>query len=150
MRALVQRVTEASVTVDGEIVGSIKAGLCVFLGVGRQDTEEDARKLAAKVINLRIFSDEEGKMNRNLLDLQAELLVVPQFTLYGDTNHGNRPSYSEAASSEIAKGLFKIFLTQCRENCSHVASGVFQAHMQVRLLNDGPVTLLCHSRKSAE
>ena len=150
MRALVQRVTEASVTVDGETVGSIKAGLCVFLGVGRHDIEQDARKLAAKVVTLRIFSDEGGKMNRSLLDLQAELLVVPQFTLYGDTSSGNRPSYSEAAPPEIARGLFEIFITCCREYCLSVANGVFQAHMQVRLLNDGPITLLCDSRKSAE
>ena len=147
MRALVQRVTEARVTVGGEVSGAIEAGLCVFLGIGRQDTAQDASRLASKLLALRLFSDEQGKMNRSLLDLRGELLVVPQFTLYGDTSRGNRPSYSEAAPPEIAKALFETFLIRCRESCRHVASGVFQAHMQVLILNDGPVTLLCHSGK---
>ena len=145
MRALVQRVSEAAVTINGLIVGQIGGGACVFLGLKHGDTTADAGKLADKVVHLRIFPDEEGKMNRNLIEIAGELLIVPQFTLYGDTRHGNRPSYTEAASPEVAQELFQVFIERSRELCRRVAAGVFRAHMQVRLINDGPVTLMCYS-----
>lgn len=143
MRALVQRVSEASVAVNGDIAGRIGWGLVVFLGIRSDDTSPRAERLARKIAHLRIFSDETGKMNRSLLEFSGELLVVSQFTLYGDTRKGNRPSYSEAASAEVAEPLYRHFVRCCSEAGLRVATGVFQAHMQVRLVNDGPVTLLC-------
>lgn len=145
MRALVQRVSEASVTVDGGVRGQIGAGLLVFLGVRHDDTEARAQHLAWKVIHLRIFPDLNGKMNRSLADISGELLIVPQFTLYGDTRKGNRPSYAEAARRELAERLYDYFANACREQGIQVSTGVFQAHMEVRLVNQGPVTLLCYS-----
>lgn len=145
MRALVQRVSEASVTVNGSITGQIGRGLLVFVGVRRDDTRSRAEQLAQKVISLRIFPDEAGKMNRSLFEVSGELLVVSQFTLYGDTIKGNRPSYSEAAQRELAEELYDYFVLQCRSKGAPVATGVFQAHMEVRLVNDGPVTLMCYS-----
>ena len=145
MRALVQRVSEASVTVDGQITGKIGRGLCVFLGVKHDDAPADAEKLAEKVIRLRIFADEGGKMNRSLLEVTGELLIVSQFTLYGDTQKGNRPSYSRAAKTEWARELYDVFISKCKQLCPQVEAGVFQAQMEVRLLNDGPVTLSCFS-----
>jgi|SRR5579875_3760058 D-tyrosyl-tRNA(Tyr) deacylase len=147
MRALVQRVLEASVTVDGSVAGEIGPGLTVFLGIKRDDTTARAEQLARKVAQLRIFPDENGKMNRSLLDVSGELLVVSQFTLYGDTRKGNRPSYAEAAPAEIAESLYRYFVQCCVDLGLRVATGVFQAHMQVRLVNDGPVTLLCSIEK---
>src|SRR5579884_46017 len=138
MRALVQRVSEASVTVNGVITGQIGRGLLVFLGVKFDDTHVHAEKLAQKVTNLRVFPDNDGKMNRNLIDLQGELLVVSQFTLYGDTRKGNRPSYTEAARPEVAEPMYEYFVRQCREHGLAVSTGVFQAHMEVKLTNDGP------------
>jgi D-tyrosyl-tRNA(Tyr) deacylase len=145
MRVLVQRVTEASVEVDHVIVGQIRRGLLVFLGVHESDTEANADYLASKVIQLRIFPDTDGKMNLSLRDISGEMLVVSQFTLYGDTSKGNRPSYSQAARPEVAVRLYDYFVQISRDRGISVSTGVFQAHMQVRLINDGPVTLFCSS-----
>ncbi len=145
MRALVQRVSEASVTVNGKVIGQIGPGLCIFLGVKHDDTPQDAEKLARKVIHLRIFSDAKGKMNRSLLEVGGELLIVSQFTLYADLTSGNRPSYSKAAKPELARELYETFILACKQQLPSVATGTFQAHMAVRLLNDGPVTLMCSS-----
>lgn len=147
MRALVQRVSEASVCVNGEIVGQIGRGLLVLLGVHQQDSESKADHLSKKVLQLRIFPDSEGKMNLSLLDISGEVLIVSQFTLYGDTTRGNRPSYSEAAKPELASHLYDYFVGKCRQAGVRVATGIFQAQMQVRLVNDGPVTLMCCSEE---
>lgn len=143
MRALVQRVTEASVSVNASITGQIGHGLLVLLGVRSDDTRAQAEFLARKVINLRIFPDISGKMNRSLADISGELLVVPQFTLYAETSKGNRPSYSQAAPPDLAQPLYEYFVTLCRGMNIRVSTGVFQAHMEVHLINDGPVTLMC-------
>lgn len=145
MRALVQRVSEASVLVDGVVTGLIGRGLLVFLGVHRNDTELQTEQVAGKVLRLRIFPDDEGKMNRSLTDVSGQLLVISQFTLYGETRKGNRPSYSEAAPPETARPLYDHFINVCLQACVRVETGVFQAHMDVRLINDGPVTLMCYS-----
>jgi D-tyrosyl-tRNA(Tyr) deacylase len=145
MRALVQRVSEASVEVDNAIVGQIGRGILVFLGVHESDVETNADYLANKVIELRIFPDSEGKMNLSLRDILGEMLVVSQFTLYGDTSKGKRPSYSRAARHEVAVRLYDYFVKKCKESGLSVATGIFQADMQVRLINDGPVTLICSS-----
>lgn len=147
MRAVVQRVAKAGVSVGGELVGSIGQGMVVLLGVGGEDTEKDVGYLAEKVVNLRIFEDENGKMNISLLDIKAELLVVSQFTLYGDCRKGKRPGYDRAARPEVALELYNRFVEQCRSYGLKVETGVFQAMMQVELQNDGPVTLLIDSRK---
>lgn len=145
MRALVQRVSEASVTVDDSVVGEIGRGLLVFLGVRHDDTELHAKQLAQKVVQLRVFPDDEGKMNRSVREISGSLLIVSQFTLYGNTQKGNRPSYTEAAKPELALHLYRCFVNYCSEMGIMVQTGTFQAHMQVRLINDGPVTLLCYS-----
>ncbi len=145
MRALLQRVTSAHVSVDGQTVGQIGIGLVVLLGVHRQDTVAQADRLAEKVCQLRVFSDAEGKMNLSVKDVQGQLLIISQFTLYGETRKGNRPSYSSAASPECAKPLYEHFVNACRHTGLPVATGVFQAHMDVSLTNSGPVTLLCNS-----
>jgi D-tyrosyl-tRNA(Tyr) deacylase len=145
MRALVQRVSEASVIVEDVIAGQIGRGLLIFLGIHQNDSEANALYLASKVIQLRIFPDSEGKMNLSLQDVAGEILVVSQFTLYGDTRKGNRPSYSQAARPEVAVRLYECFVRMCREKGMRVATGIFQADMQVRLINDGPVTLICYS-----
>jgi D-aminoacyl-tRNA deacylase len=145
MRALVQRVSEASVAVQGLVTGHIGGGLLVLLGIRSDDTPARGELLARKVVQLRIFPDEQGKMNRSLLDISGEMLVVPQFTLYGETDKGNRPSYSRAARPETAEPLYEYFLKVCRDRGVSVSTGIFQAHMQVRLINDGPVTLMCYS-----
>jgi len=145
MRALVQRVSEASVTVDGVLVGQIGRGILVFLGVGLNDSESDVDYLANKVVQLRIFPDSEGKMNLSLRDIRGEMLVVSQFTLFGDSRKGNRPSYSQAARPEVAVRLYGNFVEKCRQMGISVFTGIFQANMQVRLINDGPVTLFCES-----
>ena len=142
MRAVVQRVSEASVLVDGVIKGQITRGLLIFLGVGRDDTETQAEQLAAKIGQLRIFPDSEGKMNLNLRDAAGEMLIVSQFTLYGDTRKGNRPSFIAAASPERAQALYRFFTESCRSKGFLVSTGEFQAHMEVHLVNDGPVTIL--------
>jgi D-aminoacyl-tRNA deacylase len=145
MRALVQRVSEASVAVQGLVTGHVGTGLLVLLGIRSDDTPARAELLARKVVQLRIFPDHERKMNRSLLDISGEMLVVSQFTLYGETDKGNRPSYSQAAKPEIAEPLYEHFLTVCRDRGALVSTGTFQAYMQVRLVNDGPVTLMCYS-----
>lgn len=143
MRALIQRVLEAKVEVDGETVGKIGRGLLVLLGIRNGDTIDEAQLVCRKVTQLRIFPDEAGKMNRSLQDISGELLVVSQFTLYGDIRKGNRPSYSDAARPEVAEGLYQDFVELCRAKGISVATGRFQAHMNVYLVNDGPVTILC-------
>jgi D-tyrosyl-tRNA(Tyr) deacylase len=148
MRAVVQRVSEASVTVEGRIAGSIGAGLCVLLGVAQGDTVADAEWLSAKALELRIFEDEQGKMNRSVLDTGGELLAVSQFTLLGDARQGRRPAFTAAARPEEARPLYEKFCTLCRERSVRVAEGVFRATMQLRVVNEGPVTLLLDSRKS--
>jgi D-tyrosyl-tRNA(Tyr) deacylase len=147
MRAVVQRVTSAKVEVDNQTVGEIGAGLLVLLGVAREDNETDADYLADKIINLRIFRDEADKMNRSLADTNGALLVVSQFTLYGDTRKGRRPSYIDAAEPEKANALYEYFVGRVRAQRIKVETGVFQAMMQVSLVNDGPVTILLDSRK---
>lgn len=146
MRALVQRVLRARVTVDGVCVGQIGPGLVVLLGIHRSDTIREAAWLARKIASLRIFEDAAGKMNLSVLENGRQLLIVSQFTLYGDTRKGNRPSYSEAAPPDTAKALYDSFVEQCRLLPGiTVETGVFQAHMEVELLNDGPVTVLCQT-----
>ena len=147
MRAVIQRVTRASVAVNGRISGEIGAGLMILLGVGRSDTPKSAAYLAEKIVNLRIFSDAAGKMNLSLLDMAGAALVVSQFTLFGDTSGGRRPSYIQAAPPEEAVRLYEEFVGVLRALNVKVETGVFQAHMQVELLNDGPVTLLLDTEK---
>jgi len=147
MRAVVQRVAEAAVRVDGEIVGTVGRGLLVLLGVGRTDGEQDAEYLAEKTVHLRIFPDEAGLMNRSVLDVAGEILVVSQFTLYGDSRRGRRPGYSEAAPPEDAQRLYAHYVRKVRESGLVVAEGVFRAMMDVSLVNQGPVTLLLDSQK---
>jgi D-tyrosyl-tRNA(Tyr) deacylase len=142
MRAVVQRVTSAQVTVGGELVGRIDAGLCVLLGVGKGDAEADAIALADKIARLRIFEDEAGKMNQSLLDVGGALLAVSQFTLYGDTSRGRRPSFVGAQEPGRAEQLFEGFCTAARSLGVTVATGRFRTHMSVSLVNDGPVTLI--------
>lgn len=145
MRAVVQRVTSARVEVDSVIVGKIDAGLLILLGVTKTDTASEAAFLADKIVNLRIFSDEAGKMNRSLLDTGGALLVVSQFTLYGDCRKGRRPSFDQAAPAEQARALYEEFVALARRGGVRVETGVFQAHMSVSLVNDGPVTLIVES-----
>lgn len=147
MRAVVQRVSEASVRVDGAVVGAIGRGLLVLLGVGTGDSEPDADFLAEKVLTLRVFADEQGQMNRSLLDVRGGLLVVSQFTLYGDARRGRRPSYTDAAPPEEANRLYERFVSRVRPSGLEVATGVFRAMMDVALVNEGPVTLLLDSRR---
>ena len=148
MRAVVQRVRHASVTVEGQPVGAIGPGLLVLLGAGEGDDEADLRYILEKVVQLRIFADDEGRMNRSLLDVTGELLVVSQFTLYGDTRKGRRPSFLAAMVPEEAKLLVDRFVEEARAlGVARVASGIFGAHMAVELLNDGPVTLILDSSK---
>jgi len=148
MRAVVQRVTRASVTIDGEIVGEIGNGLVVLLGVARDDTKEDADYLAPKIIALRIFDDVDGKMNVSVKDIDGGLLIVSQFTLYGDVRRGLRPSWSDAAAPEIAEPLYDYFVESSRKLLGRVEAGSFRKMMQVELVNDGPVTILLDSRKN--
>src|SRR5580692_2550461 len=136
MRAILQRVTRASVEVDGAIVGKIGGGLLVLLGVAKPDTAADADFLAAKIVNLRIFADDAGKMNRSLLDCAGELLVVSQFTLYGDTRKGRRPGFDDAAPPEQARTLYEQFVAVARQSGVKVETGVFQSYMAVSLVND--------------
>lgn len=143
MRAVVHRVVEAQVSIEGRIVGEIGPGLLVFLGIHRNDSELQAQKLSEKILRLRIFDDSEGRMNLDLLATRGELLIVSQFTLYGDTAKGNRPSYSNAAPPAKALELYEFFINYCRNRCTTVQTGQFQADMKVHLINDGPVTLLC-------
>jgi D-tyrosyl-tRNA(Tyr) deacylase len=147
VRAVVQRVSEASVTVDGKVTGSVGHGLCVLLGVGTQDGDEDARWMADKVCDLRIFEDEQGKMNRSVMDVGGGVLAISQFTLHGDARKGTRPGFIDAARPEVAQPLYARFCTLVRARGVQVGEGVFRATMQVRIVNEGPVTLLLDSRK---
>ena len=145
MRAVVQRVSEARVSVDSVTVGEIGAGLCVLLGVGKQDGDTDADFLAEKIKNLRIFEDDHGKMNRSIVEVGGELLVVSQFTLYGDCRKGNRPSFTEAAPAAEADRLYRHLVRRLRDAGVRVATGRFQARMKVSLVNDGPGTFILDS-----
>lgn len=147
MRAVVQRVTRARVTVEGEITGAIERGLVVLLGVAHDDAKEDADYLAPKIASLRIFDDSEGRMNVSLKDIDGGLLVVSQFTLYGDVRRGLRPSWSDAAPPEVAEPLYDYFVNCSRRLITRVATGSFRKTMHVELINDGPVTILLDSRK---
>jgi len=148
MRALIQRVIRAEVRVDEKIQGRIGRGILILLGVAANDTVKDADYLAEKLIHLRIFSDDAGKMNRSALDAGAAFLVVSQFTLYGDCRKGRRPGFDAAAPPERARDLYEYFTRKIRESGLETQTGVFQAHMEVELINDGPVTLLVESPPS--
>jgi len=148
MRAVVQRVSRAKVTVGGEVSGEIGAGLMILLGVGREDTAAVASALAEKAANLRIFEDENEKMNLSLLDVKGSALVVSQFTLYGDARGGRRPSFIAAAPPELAKTLYEEFCAALRKLGVQVGTGIFQAMMSVELVNEGPVTILLDSEKT--
>jgi D-tyrosyl-tRNA(Tyr) deacylase len=147
VRAVVQRVSEASVSVDGRVTGSVGEGLCVLVGVGTQDEEADAQWLAGKVADLRIFEDDAGKMNRSVLEAQGGVLAISQFTLFGDARKGTRPGFTDAARPEVAQPLYARFCELLRARGLQVGEGVFRATMQVRLVNEGPVTLLLDSKK---
>jgi len=147
MRAVIQRVTRASVTVNEEIIGQIGNGLVVLVGIARDDTKVEAAYLVDKISNLRIFDDEEGKMNLSVKDVKGALLIVSQFTLYGDVRRGLRPSWIDAAPPEVAEPLYDFFVRQARSVVDEVATGKFQAMMEVELINDGPVTILLDSGK---
>jgi D-tyrosyl-tRNA(Tyr) deacylase len=142
MRAVVQRVREAHVTIDGTVVGAIERGLCVLLGIAATDTEADADRLLQKITGLRIFEDDEGRMNKAVEEVGGALLVISQFTLHGDCRKGRRPSFQNAAPAERARPLYERFVAQARRGPVPVATGAFQAHMAVSLVNDGPVTLI--------
>jgi len=148
MRAVVQRVSRASVTIGGEVYGKIDKGLVVLLGITHQDDQKDARWLAEKVAHLRVFEDEQGKMNRSLADIGGEMLIISQFTLYGDCRKGRRPGFSDAAPPDIAKPLYLFFVEEVKKKGIKAATGTFQAEMKVELVNDGPVTLLLDSEKT--
>lgn len=145
MRAVVQRVSRAKVTVDGRVTGEIGSGLMILLGVGRDDTSAAAARMAERCANLRIFEDGQGKMNRSLLDVKGSVLAVSQFTLYGDARGQRRPSFITAAPPELAKALYEEFCDALRKLSVNVATGIFQAMMSVELVNEGPVTILLDS-----
>ena len=147
MRAVIQRVKEARVEVEGEVVGRIGEGMLILLGAGKDDSEEDARYLADKAIALRIFEDPEGKMNLSVRETGGEVLVVSQFTLYGDCRKGRRPSFDKAAPPELAEELYELFVREIRERGVKVETGRFRAMMDVHLINRGPVTLMLDSKK---
>jgi len=147
LRAVVQRVKESNVKVDDEVIGSIKEGLLVFLGISNEDTMNDIDYLIDKIINLRIFEDVEGKMNLSALDLEKDIMVVSQFTLYGDCRKGRRPSFFAAAPPDKAERLYDVFVNKIKEYNLNIETGEFQAMMDVDLINDGPVTLLLDSKK---
>lgn len=146
MRTVVQRVSSASVTVDGNVIGKINKGFLVLLGIKSTDTKQDVDYMVKKVINLRIFRDENDKMNLSLKDVNGELLIVSQFTLYGDASGGNRPSFIEAAKPDIAIPLYEYFISECKKQINVVQTGEFGADMKVELLNDGPVTIIMESK----
>ena len=148
MRAVVQRVTQASVTVDGETVGAVGPGLMVLIGVSAEDTDKDLKYITDKVINLRIFDDENGVMNRSVLDAGGSILAASQFTLYGDARGGRRPSYIRAAKPETANAFYEQAVAAWRSQGIHVETGRFRTEMKVSLINDGPVTILLDSEKA--
>ena len=145
MRLLIQRVKESEVTVNGSTTGSIRSGLLVFIGISREDTKAEADYLLDKLLGLRIFPDETGRMNRNVGEFQGSLLLVSQFTLYADCRKGRRPSFDRAAPAEQAQGLYEYFVEVAKRGEVPVATGIFQASMEVRLINDGPVTIMLDS-----
>jgi D-aminoacyl-tRNA deacylase len=145
MRLVIQRVSEASVKVNESTIGSIRKGLAVFIGIGQQDTEADANYLIDKLLGLRVFPDENGKMNRSIQDAGGSLLLVSQFTLYGDCRRGRRPSFDRAAPPDRAQALYRYFVESAKQRLVPVETGIFQASMQVQLVNEGPVTLLMDS-----
>lgn len=147
MRAVVQRVSRGAVRVDGKIIGEIDQGLVVLLGVGAGDTKKDASYLAEKIAHLRIFADQEQRLNLSVLDVAGQVLAVSQFTLYGDCRQGRRPGFSRAAHPDIAKELYLCFVEELERLGLRVATGKFQAHMMVEIINDGPVTILLDSKK---
>lgn len=147
MRAVVQRISQGKVVVHEKVSGSIDKGLLVFLGVTREDTIQDVRYMAGKIVNLRIFEDEDEKMNLSVIDVGGKILAVSQFTLFGDCRKGRRPSFTEAASPEMADDLYKAFINECEKQGVKVETGVFQTHMMVHSINDGPVTILIDSKK---
>ena len=147
MIAVLQRVIRADVVVDGETVGACHEGLCVLLGVAKGDTEADADALVAKTVGLRIFCDDDGKMNRSLVDIDGEMLVVSNFTLLASYKKGKRPDYMNAAAPDEADRLYRYFVARCRENVRRVECGVFGAHMELSIVNDGPVTIVMDSRE---
>ena len=145
MKFVIQRVSHASVTVHEETIGRINQGYLVLIGVGKEDTREDADRLVKKMIGLRIFSDENGKINKSLKDVNGELLLVSQFTLYADCRHGNRPGFTEAAGPDMANELYEYIIESCKKQVAVVERGEFGADMKVELLNDGPFTILLES-----
>lgn len=147
MRAVIQRATRGRVIVDGATIGEIAGGLVVFVAVGHEDTHDTAATMAEKIFNLRIFNDDQGKMNRSLADTGGEVLAVSQFTLYGDARGQRRPSFIQAAPAELGKALYGEFVKALRALGVHVATGMFQTHMSVEIVNDGPVTILLDSEK---
>lgn len=146
MRAVIQRVSKASVTVEDKITGKINEGLVILLGIKSGDTDADAKYLAEKCVNLRIFTDEEGKFNLSALDVKGEVLVVSQFTLYGNTQKGRRPNFTDAAPPDISEPLYERFIHHVRESGLKAASGIFGAMMMVEIHNDGPVTIIAESK----
>lgn len=142
MKAVIQRVSRASVTVDGKICGQINQGFLVLLGVGLEDTEDDCIRIADKLVKLRIFSDENGKINLSLKDVGGELLIVSQFTLYADCRKGNRPNFIQAGKPDVAERLYNFFAEYCKKSVPNVQTGIFGADMKVELLNDGPFTVI--------
>jgi len=145
MKAVIQRVRGSSVEVEGQVVGKIGHGLLVFVGIGKDDDEKDMDWMLDKITNLRIF-EKEGKFDQSLLDVKGDLLVVSQFTLYGDCSKGRRPSFSNAMEVDMARNFFEVFVAKARQKVSKVETGIFQAHMGVNLTNDGPVTLIIDSK----
>ena len=150
MKLVIQRVSRASVTVRGEVIGRIGQGFLVLVGVGQKDTKEDAVRLARKMIGLRIFSDENGKINKSLKDVDGQLLLVSQFTLYADCRHGNRPGFTDAADPGLAEELYEYLIDICRREIPVVEQGEFGAEMKVELVNDGPFTILLDSEMYRE
>lgn len=147
MRAVLQRVKNASVSVDGEVIGSIGEGILIFLGVADSDTEADMKYIADKMINLRIFGDDKGKMNFSVSDIGGELLIVSQFTLYGDCRKGRRPDFTSAGKPDFARSMYENFIEYCKASGLKTEHGSFGADMQVELINDGPVTIMLDSKK---
>lgn len=142
MKVVIQRVQRASVTIDGQVHGAIEKGYLVLLGVGHEDDEKTADRIVKKMINLRIFADENGKTNLSIKDVGGSLLVVSQFTLYADCSHGNRPGFTDAAKPDKANALYEYFVSKCREQIENVRTGSFGADMKVELINDGPFTII--------